>query len=84
MHKEIFEARRSGSNRAGLGLPLSVKIENGSVDKGVETAVFEDLDELAATFIEPLVEKLRAVHGHRKFKTGDDETVRGALCFEVA
>lgn len=67
----VDESAKKGGLQAmlRLGLPLKVKLSVGKGQEEVEQ--YEDIDELVARFVEPMVEHIRVVTWHHKFHAGD-------------
>ncbi|KAL6750312.1 hypothetical protein V8C86DRAFT_2441164, partial [Haematococcus lacustris] len=72
----VSEAAERPGRHLQLSPPLKISMEHA----GGAVLEFEDLDELHAAFVEPLVAQIHAVTSHRKFmegsKTAVDERVR--------
>jgi transcription elongation factor SPT6 len=67
VHYDIKEGAKPGVGHTAnlaLGSPLTL-----------EGAEYEDLDEVYARHIEPMVKHIRAAHAHRKFRLGDKREV---------
>ena len=76
VHYDIKEGAKTGVGHTAnlaLGSPLTL-----------EGAEYEDLDEVYARHIEPMVKHIRAAHAHRKFRRGDKREVDLRLKAEMA
>ena len=76
VHYDIYEGKKPGVGHTAnlaLGSPLTMG--------GVE---YEDLDEVYARHVEPIVKLIRAAHKHRKFRSGDKREVDLRLKAELA
>jgi hypothetical protein len=63
IHRDVKEGRKRGGQLT-LGTPLRIQTSNSSTMRKEE--VFEDLDEIVARFVEPMVEKFQEVVKHRQ------------------
>ena len=76
VHYDIREGAKAGVGHTAnlaLGSPLTLEGEE-----------YEDLDEVYARHIEPMVKHIRAAHAHRKFRRGDKREVDLRLKAEMA
>jgi len=77
LNEQIEEDKKAheGRNTLSLGTPLRIK-------KSVNEE-YEDLDEIVARFVEPLINKLDAVKAHPKFRRGTKAQVSEYLQAQV-
>ena len=76
VHFDIFEGKKPGVGHTAnlaLGSPLTM-----------ENVEYEDLDEVYARHVEPVVKLVVAAHRHRKFRAGDKREVDLRLKAEMA
>ncbi|WIA22113.1 hypothetical protein OEZ85_004454 [Tetradesmus obliquus] len=74
-HVEVLEPADKPAKQPRLATPLRIKVEGRK--EPFET--YEDLDEVVARFVEPLVEKVTEVAHHRKSVDGDTAAVNQAV-----
>ena len=58
MHRDVREGAKRGG-KLGLGLPLRLMTSSKKEQK------FEDLDEVLATYVEPMCERFKEAYTHR-------------------
>lgn len=65
LHFDIKETRKNrATSNVGLGTPLTIEIVNGVYE------VYEDLDEVMARHVEPMLSFAKQITRHRKFMSG--------------